>query len=85
MRDGRVKQTRRRQKDNIGVRVGRVINKYKVAKHFELAIDKASFSYRINQEEGRTGSRARRAFNVLRMPFMRRRLQRPMWCAAISP
>jgi transposase len=37
--------------DNIGVRVGRVINKYKVAKHFELAIDKASFSYRINQEK----------------------------------
>ena len=37
--------------DNIGVRVGRVINKYKVAKHFELAIDNASFSYRINQEK----------------------------------
>jgi hypothetical protein len=35
--------------DHIGVRVGRVVNKYKVAKHFELAIDKASFSYRINQ------------------------------------
>jgi Transposase DDE domain len=37
--------------DHIGVRVGRVVNKYKVAKHFELAIDKASFSYRINQEK----------------------------------
>jgi Transposase DDE domain len=37
--------------DNIGVRVGRVINKYKVAKHFELAIDKARFSYRLNQEK----------------------------------
>ena len=37
--------------DHIGVRVGRVVNKYKVAKHFELEIDKASFSYRINQEK----------------------------------
>jgi hypothetical protein len=35
--------------DTIGVRVGRVVNKYKVAKHFELTIEKASFSYRINQ------------------------------------
>lgn len=32
----------------IGVRVGRVINKYKVAKHFELSIEKASFRYRID-------------------------------------
>ena len=37
--------------DNIRVRVGRVINKYKVAKHFQLAIDNASFSYPINQEK----------------------------------
>jgi hypothetical protein len=37
--------------DKIGVRVGRVVNKYKVAKHFELTIEKASFSYRINQEK----------------------------------
>jgi hypothetical protein len=35
--------------DLIGVRVGRVVNKYKVAKHFELEIDNARFSYRINQ------------------------------------
>jgi hypothetical protein len=37
--------------DKIGVRVGRVINKYKVAKHFELSIEKARFSYRIDQEK----------------------------------
>ena len=37
--------------DKIGVRVGRVINKYKVAKHFELTIEKASFSYRIDQHQ----------------------------------
>ncbi|MGH8519173.1 MAG: IS1634 family transposase, partial [Panacagrimonas sp.] len=37
--------------DKIGVRVGRVINKYKVAKHFELTIETARFSYRIDQEK----------------------------------
>jgi len=31
--------------DAIGLRVGRVVNQYKVAKHFELAIDEASFSF----------------------------------------
>jgi Transposase DDE domain len=37
--------------DQIGVRVGRVVNKYKVAKHFELAIEHARFSYRIDQDK----------------------------------
>ena len=37
--------------DKIGVRVGRVINKYKVAKHFELAIEKTRFSYRIDEHK----------------------------------
>jgi transposase len=32
-------------KDAIGVRTGRIINKYKMAKHFELTIDEASFSF----------------------------------------
>lgn len=32
--------------DVIGVRVGKVINQYKVAKHFELVIDERSFSFR---------------------------------------
>ena len=32
-------------KDDIGVRVGKVVNQYKVAKHFDLAIDAAAFSY----------------------------------------
>lgn len=31
--------------DEIGVRVGKVINQYKMAKHFELAIGEASFSF----------------------------------------
>ena len=32
-------------KDNIGVRVGKIINQYKVAKHFELVIGDAAFSF----------------------------------------
>jgi transposase len=34
-------------RDRIGVRVGSVVNKYKVAKHFELRIGDAAFSYRL--------------------------------------
>jgi len=37
-------------KDKIGVRVGRVINKYKVAKHFDLTIRAKSFSYEIAED-----------------------------------
>jgi len=37
--------------DKIGVRVGRVINKYKVAKHFALRIEKTSFSYCIDEHK----------------------------------
>lgn len=36
-------------KDKIGVRVGRVINKYKVAKHFELQIDDGHLEFTIRQ------------------------------------
>jgi DDE family transposase len=35
----------------IGVRVGSVINKYKVGKHFELRIEDASFSYSLKAEQ----------------------------------
>jgi DDE family transposase len=34
-------------RDKIGVRVGSVVNKYKVAKHFELQIGDAAFSYSL--------------------------------------
>jgi transposase len=34
----------------IGVRAGKVAGKYKVAKHFDLAIAEASFSYKVNDE-----------------------------------
>lgn len=36
--------------DKIGVRVGRVVNQYKVAKHFDLKITDTSFSYERNAE-----------------------------------
>jgi len=37
-------------RDAIGVRVGKVVNKYKVAKHFDLVIDDVAFSYSVNSE-----------------------------------
>jgi hypothetical protein len=38
-------------KDNIGVRVGKVVNKYKVAKHFVLHIEDDSFHFQIDHEK----------------------------------
>ena len=35
----------------IGVTIGRVLNKYKVAKHFELTINESSFKYRILEDK----------------------------------
>ncbi len=37
--------------DKIGVRVGKVINKYKVGKHFELDIRDNDFSFEINKDK----------------------------------
>jgi Transposase DDE domain len=37
-------------KDAIGLRVGAVVNRYKMAKHFELAIGEASFAFRRNSD-----------------------------------
>ena len=39
-----------RGKDRIGLRVGKVVNRYKVGKHFHLDIQAEGFSYRRNQE-----------------------------------
>ena len=46
----RIQQGELHGKDVIGVRVGKVVNKYKVAKHFVLHIKDDSFSFEINQE-----------------------------------
>ena len=37
--------------DKIGIRVGKVINKYKVGKHFELDIRDNDFSFEINRDK----------------------------------
>ena len=37
-------------RDKIGVRVGGVIGKYKIAKHFDLDIQDAAFAFRVNEE-----------------------------------
>jgi len=46
----RVDATKLTGQDAIGVRVGKVVNQYKVAKHFELAIDDAAFSFQRKKE-----------------------------------
>jgi hypothetical protein len=38
-------------KDKIGVRVGRVINKYKVAKHFEFTIEDRRFQLKVLEDQ----------------------------------
>ena len=37
-------------KDKIGVRVGKVLNKYRVGKHFDLDIQDAAFTFGLNEE-----------------------------------
>jgi len=44
--DGRLKD-----EDKIGVRVGKVVNKYKMAKHFVLQIEPARFDFHIDEEK----------------------------------
>jgi transposase len=41
---------RLRGRARIGVRIGKVIGKYKVDKHFDLDIADAAFTYRVNEE-----------------------------------
>jgi len=47
---GMVKRGRLQGQDDIGVRVGRVVNKYKVAKHFDWDIHDDAFSFCVNEE-----------------------------------
>lgn len=47
---GMVQRGRLKGQDAIGVRVGKVVNKYKVAKHFVLEIGAKEFRYRIDEE-----------------------------------
>lgn len=47
---GMVERGRLRGADKIGVRAGKVVNKYKVAKHFELQIEDERFSYQLQHD-----------------------------------
>ena len=47
----RTEQGRLHGQDDIGVRVGKVVNKYKVSKHFVLHIEDDSFNFEVNQEK----------------------------------
>jgi hypothetical protein len=38
-------------REKIGVRVGRVVNKYKVAKHFALTIEQKDFKFRLREDQ----------------------------------
>jgi transposase len=46
-----VERGRLRGQDRIGVRVGRVIDKYKVAKHFDLEIGDHRFGFRVREDD----------------------------------
>lgn len=48
---GSVQSGRLKGKDAIGVRVGRVVNKYKVAKHFELTIEDDCLTFTRREEQ----------------------------------
>ncbi|HUN75397.1 MAG TPA: IS1634 family transposase [Steroidobacteraceae bacterium] len=47
----RIDQGKLAGSDKIGVRVGRIVNKYKVAKHFELTIGESDFKFRRLEEQ----------------------------------
>lgn len=47
---GSVDRGRLQGRDKIGLRVGQVVNKYKVAKHFLLAITEEGFSFQVNED-----------------------------------
>jgi transposase len=46
-----VERGRLRGQDDIGVRVGKVVNKYKVAKHFKLIINDTRFDFEIDPDK----------------------------------
>ena len=48
---GMVERGRLKGQDAIGVRVGKVVNKYKVAKHFTLDIGERHFAYTVDENQ----------------------------------
>jgi hypothetical protein len=68
-----VQRKTRTGRDKIGVRVGRVINKYKVAKHFELTIEDQALAYRIRENQVKEEA-ALDGIYVLRTPLTRHQM-----------
>jgi transposase len=60
--------------DKIGVRVGRVVNKYKVAKHFELTIEDERFEFVVRTEQVKEEA-ALDGIYVLRTPLSAQRME----------
>ncbi len=60
----------------IGVSIGRVLNKYKVAKHFELTITEASFKHRILQGKV-TAEAALEGIYVIRTSLAKKQMSAP--------
>jgi len=71
-----VERKRLRGADEIGVRVGRVINKYKVAKHFEITIEAQRFGFRIRDEQVAQEA-ALDGIYVLRTPLAANKMDAP--------
>ena len=71
-----VEHKRLRGRDQIGLRVGRVVNKYKVAKHFELEIEDARFAFRV-REDGVTAEALLDGIYILRTPVPAQKMDGP--------
>ena len=71
-----VERKRLRGADRIGVRVGRVVNKYKMAKHFELTIEAQRFAFRIREEEV-SKEAALDGIYILRTPLSAQQMDAP--------
>ena len=71
-----VERKRLRGADQIGVRVGRVVNKYKVAKHFDLTIQAQRFAFRIRDEEVLKEA-ALDGIYILRTPLAAKKMDAP--------
>ncbi|MGB0093904.1 MAG: hypothetical protein WBP81_15405 [Solirubrobacteraceae bacterium] len=83
MVDGERGTLRNAPAGKIGERAGKVINKYKIAKHFELEISDGSFSYQRKTEQIATEA-ALDGFYVIRTTSQHPTLTRPTTAAAAT-
>jgi len=68
----------------IGLRVGKVCSRFKVAKHFELEIAQGSFSYRRKQQSIEAEA-ALDGFYAIRTSVPPRRWKLPLACRGLDP